>query len=100
MPTTLTQGSPWRAILAFSIPLVLDNMVQQVYQLADTVLVGRFVGVLPLAAVGATGSLLWLITGFSWGMTAGLAIPIAQAYGAKDEPAVRRSVAVGAWISL
>ncbi len=100
MPTTLTQGSPWRAILAFSIPLVLGNMVQQVYQLADTVVVGRFVGVLPLAAVGATGVLLWLITGFSWGMTAGLAIPIAQAYGAKDEAAVRRSVGVGAWISL
>lgn len=100
MPTTLTQGSPWRAILAFSIPLVLGNMVQQVYQLADTVVVGRFVGVLPLAAVGATGVLLWLITGFSWGMTAGLAIPIAQAYGARDEAAVRRSVAVGAWISL
>ena len=100
MPTTLTQGSPWRAILAFSIPLVLGNMVQQVYQLADTAVVGRFVGVLPLAAVGATGVLLWLITGFSWGMTAGLAIPIAQAYGAKDEAAVRRSVGVGAWISL
>ncbi|MGY1550306.1 MATE family efflux transporter [Microbacterium sp. A588] len=95
MATTLTTGRPWRVILAFSVPLLIGNVVQQLYQVVDTIVVGRELGVNSLAAVGATGSLLFLLLGFAWGMTSGFAIPTAQAFGAKDHDAVRRSVATG-----
>ena len=95
MATSLTTGRPWRVILSFSIPLLLGNVVQQMYQFADAVVVGRHLGVESLAAVGATGSLLFLLIGFAWGLTSGFAIPIAQAFGAGDGAAVRRSVATG-----
>ena len=95
MATPLTTGRPWRVILAFSIPLLIGNVVQQLYQFADAIVVGRHLGVTSLAAVGATGSLLFLLLGFAWGLTSGFAIPIAQAFGARDDAAVRRSVATG-----
>lgn len=100
MATPLTEGTPWRVIGAFTVPLVLGNIIQQAYQLADTIVVGRFLGVLPLASVGATGVLLFLVIGFSFGMTSGLTIPLSQAYGAGDQVAVRRSVAAGTLVSL
>lgn len=96
MASTLTTGSPWRVILSFTVPLLLGNVAQQLYQFADTVVVGRWLGVDALAAVGATGPLLFLLLGFAWGLTSGFAIPTAQAYGARDDDAVRRSVASGA----
>ena len=65
MATSLTTGRPWRVILSFSIPLLLGNVVQQLYQFADAVVVGRHLGVESLAAVGATGSLLFLLIGFA-----------------------------------
>lgn len=95
MSRTLTTGSPWRVILAFAVPLLIGNVVQQLYQFADAIVVGRHLGVDALAAVGATGSLLFLLLGFAWGLTSGFAIPTAQAFGARDFVAVRRSVATG-----
>lgn len=99
MATSLTTGRPWRVILTFAVPLLIGNVVQQLYQVVDTVVVGRELGVNSLAAVGATGSLLFLLLGFAWGMTSGFAIPTAQAFGAKDAPGVRRSVATGTLLS-
>ena len=99
MATSLTTGRPWRVILAFSVPLLIGNVVQQLYQVVDTIVVGRELGVNSLAAVGATGSLLFLLLGFAWGMTSGFAIPTAQAFGAKDDAGVRRSVATGTLLS-
>ena len=96
MATSLTTGRPWRVILAFSVPLLIGNIVQQLYQFVDTIVVGRHLGVDSLAAVGATGSLLFLLLGFALGLTSGFAIPTAQAFGARDLAAVRRSVAAGA----
>ncbi|WP_243228501.1 MATE family efflux transporter [Microbacterium sp. CIAB417] len=95
MSTSLTTGAPWRVILAFSVPLLIGNVVQQLYQFVDTIVVGRQLGVDALAAVGATGSLLFLLLGFAWGLTSGFAIPTAQAFGAGDARGVRRSVATG-----
>ncbi|MGB4779644.1 MATE family efflux transporter [Microbacterium sp.] len=95
MARSLTTGSPWRVILAFSVPLLIGNVVQQLYQVIDAIVVGRHLGVDALAAVGATGSLLFLLLGFAWGLTSGFAIPTAQAFGARDYAAVRRSVAAG-----
>jgi Na+-driven multidrug efflux pump len=93
--STLTTGAPWRVILAFSLPLLIGNVVQQLYQFIDTVVVGRHLGVDALASVGATGSLIFLLIGFALGVTSGFAIPTAQAFGAGDHAAVRRSVATG-----
>ncbi len=95
MSTALTTGRPWRVILVFAVPLLLGNIVQQLYQFVDAIVVGRHLGVDALAAVGATGSMLFLLLGFAWGLTSGFAIPTAQAFGAQDLAAVRRSVAAG-----
>ena len=84
MPKVLTTGRPWRVILAFAVPLLVGNVVQQLYQVVDAIVVGRVLGVDALAAVGATGSLLFLLLGFAWGLTSGFAIPTAQAYGGKS----------------
>ena len=95
MSKSLTAGKPWRVILIFAIPLLIGNVVQQMYQVIDAVVVGRNLGVDALAAVGSTGGIFFLLIGFSWGMTTGFAIPTAQAFGAEDPAAVRRSVAAG-----
>lgn len=95
-PRALTSGTPWKVILVFAVPLFVGNVVQQLYQVADAFIVGRHLGVDALASVGATGSLLFLLMGFAWGMTSGFAIPTAQAFGAGDRAGVRRSVATGA----
>jgi putative MATE family efflux protein len=95
MATRLTTGAPWRVILMFAVPLLIGNVVQQLYQVVDAIVVGRHLGIDSLAAVGATGALLFLLLGFAWGVTSGFAIPTAQAFGARDHDAVRRSVATG-----
>lgn len=84
----------------FTLPLVLGNLFQQFYSLADTIIVGRFVGVDALAAVGATGSVNYLILGFVIGICNGFAIPIAQCFGGKDYSRMRRYVANAGWLCL
>lgn len=73
---------------------------QQFYNMADTIIVGRFVGANALAAVGSTGTVMFLIIGFAQGITAGFTILTSQRYGAKDEKAVRASVANGILLSV
>ena len=80
----MTVGSPTRDILSFAIPLILGYILQQMYQIIDAVIVGRWIGVGALAAVGASSSVMFLIMGFCNGSCAGFSIPIAQAFGAKD----------------
>lgn len=89
----LTQGSPAKQILFFTIPLVIGNLFQQLYNFSDTLIVGQTLGVKALAAVGATGSIMFLILGFVQGFTAGLSIITAQRYGARDIAGVRNSMA-------
>ena len=76
MTKDLTSGNPLRVILLFTLPLVLGNLFQQFYSLADTIIVGRFVGVHALAAVGATGSVNYLVLGFVIGLCNGFATPM------------------------
>ncbi|MGP7960413.1 MATE family efflux transporter [Sanguibacter sp. A247] len=95
MSKALTAGTPWRVILFFALPLLIGNVVQQLYQVADAWVVGRELGVNALAAVGSTGAMMFLLLGFAWGMTSGFAIPTAQAFGAGDAAGVRRSVGAG-----
>ncbi|MBF1081792.1 MAG: MATE family efflux transporter, partial [Prevotellaceae bacterium] len=80
----MTVGSPTRDILRFAIPLILGYILQQMYQIIDAVIVGRWIGVGALAAIGASSSVMFLIMGFCNGSCAGFSIPIAQAFGAKD----------------
>ena len=100
MTKNMTSGQPAKLILFFTIPLLIGNIFQQFYSMADTLIVGRTIGVHALAAVGCTGSITFLILGFAMGLTAGLSIVTAQRFGASDENGVRRSIAVGALISL
>ena len=75
---SMTEGAPSRAILKFAIPLILGYLLQQTYLIIDTVIVGRWIGVGALAAVGASSSIMFLIMGFCNGSCAGFAIPVAQ----------------------
>ena len=75
---TLTAGTPLRVIVAFTLPLLIGNLFQQVYQFTDAAVVGRMVGVDALAAVGASGSLVFLLIGFTFGASTGLGIPVAR----------------------
>lgn len=95
MATPMTTGAPWRVLVVFALPLLVGNVIQQLYQFTDAVVVGRHLGVNALAAVGSTTSLVFLLIGFAWGLTTGFAIPTAQAYGAGDARGVPRSVVAG-----
>jgi len=99
MAVNLTVGPPTRRIVAFTIPLLIGNLFQQLYAFTDAAVVGRLLGVHALAAVGACGGLQFLLIGFTFGASGGLAIPIARAFGAGDFSAMRRFVAAGAIIS-
>ena len=85
MQLDMTKGRPLPVILKFTIPLIIGNVFQQLYNMVDTIIVGRYVGADALAAVGSTGTVMFLLTGFSQGITAGFSILISQRYGAKDE---------------
>lgn len=96
----MTVGSPLRLILEFSIPLLFGFLFQQFYNLADTVIVGRVLGVGALASVGATGAVNFLIIGFCMGVCSGFGIPIAQKFGAKDEAGLRKFIANSVYLSV
>ncbi|MDR1948613.1 MAG: MATE family efflux transporter [Spirochaetaceae bacterium] len=94
MTKNLTVGDPALLIVGFTIPLLIGNLFQQFYNMADAFIVGRTIGVQALAAVGCTGSVMFFILGFVWGFTQGASIIASQCFGAGDYPGVRRSFAV------
>ena len=100
MTKNLTEGSPAKLIFFFTMPLIAGNIFQQLYAFVDTLIVGRFLGVNALAAVGCTGALMFLILGFVIGFSTGLSIYTGQRFGARDEEGVRRSAAACAVLSL
>ena len=93
MTNDMTKGNPVKLILLFSIPLLIGNIFQQFYSMVDTIIVGRFVGVDALAAVGSTGSMTFLVNGFATGLASGFAVLVSQKFGAKDENGLRKAVA-------
>ncbi|MDE7310634.1 MAG: MATE family efflux transporter [Eubacterium sp.] len=95
----MTQGSPIKLILSFFIPLMLGMLFQQFYSMMDTIIVGKFLGVQALAAVGSTGSINFMVIGFCMGICNGFAIPVAQRFGAKDYHYLRKYVANGIWLA-
>lgn len=88
----MTQGRPLPAIFSFALPLVFGYVLQQLYLIIDAAMVGRFVSVGALGAVGASGSVMFLIMGFCNGTMAGFSIPVAQSFGARDYVQMRRYV--------
>ncbi|MBQ7839945.1 MAG: MATE family efflux transporter [Lachnospiraceae bacterium] len=92
MELDMTKGSPFRLIVKFMIPILMGNIFQQFYNVMDTVIVGRFVGVDALAAVGATGTISFLILGFMQGLTTGFTVLTSQRFGAGDREGVKKSV--------
>ena len=95
----LTKGEPLKLILIFSVPLLIGNIFQQLYNIADLVIVGRLLGVEPFAAVGAVAPLFFFIMFVIVGFTNGFAVVTGQRYGAKDYDGVRDSVVVSTILS-
>ena len=92
MTKDMTKGSPLRLILGFAFPMLLGMLFQQFYNLVDTMIVGKTLGVSALAGVGATSSINFMIIGFCMGICSGFAIPVAQQFGAGKYSELRKYV--------
>lgn len=88
----MTQGAPWKRILEFSIPMLLGNIAQQLYNTADTVIVGMYVGDNALSAVGSAAPILNLLLALFVGISTGAGIVISQNFGAKDRESLARNI--------
>ncbi|HAK68513.1 MAG TPA: MATE family efflux transporter [Treponema sp.] len=96
----MTKGEPFKLLIVYSFPILLGSLFQQLYNLFDTVIVGRLLGPDALAAVGNTGPMNFLVLGFLYGMTSGFAVITAQKFGAHDEDGVKKSVAMNIVLNL
>ena len=93
MNRDMTKGSPMKTIVGFTIPIFIGNVFQQFYSMVDTVVVGQFVGTGALAAVGSTGTIMFLILGFLLGFSTGVTVLTGQRFGAGDMESMRKTVA-------
>lgn len=100
MELDMTKGSPAKLITRFIVPIIIGNIFQQFYSMVDTIIVGRFIGVKALAAVGATGTISFLIFGFTQGLTTGFTVLTAQRYGAGDAEGMKKSIGNAAFLSI
>ena len=98
--TLMTSGTIWKEILLFSIPLILGNLFQQLYNIVDSIIVGNVVGSSALAAVGASGAIIQLLVGFCIGASAGAGVGTSQYDGARDDEGVRKAVHTTIAISI
>lgn len=100
MTKNLTEGNPLKLIVGFAVPVLFGLLFQQLYNMVDTMIVGKILGPEALAAVGSTGSIMFLIVGFCMGICSGFAIPMSQAFGAGDENALKKYIANTLWLCL
>lgn len=100
MELDMTRGNPLQLIIKFAIPLIIGNLFQQLYNMVDTIIVGQSVGVKALAAVGATGNIMFLIIGFMQGLTTGFTVLTAQRFGAGDKEGLQRSIGTASMLSV
>ena len=100
MTKNMTEGSPMKLILGFSIPMLFGMLFQQFYNLVDTMIVGKTLGVDFLAAVGSTSIIIYFVFCFINGFTGGFGICLGQKCGAKDEKGMRKSIAVSTLLSI
>lgn len=91
-PTTLTEGCIWKQLVAFAFPLFVGNLFQQLYNTADSLIVGNFLGSNALAAVSSSGNLIFLMVGFFQGISVGAGVVIARYFGARDFKEVKKAV--------
>lgn len=91
----MTEGSIWKKLLIFSVPLILGNLLQQLYSTVDSIIVGNCVGKEALAAVGSTGSIVSLLIAFSQGASVGAGVIISQYMGAKRKDDVKKGGTYG-----
>ncbi len=96
----MTKGDPKKILLLFMVPVLLGNLFQNFYNIADIMIVGRFLGVDALAAVGMTGSITFLVIGWIQGLTSGFGILLAQAFGAKEESRLRHYNIVAGYLCI
>lgn len=96
--SSMTEGNPIKLILMFTIPMLVGNLFQQLYNMVDSIIVGRFVGANALAAVGATGSINFLFFSMSFGISAGVGVVVSQAFGAEKPDMVERAIANGLYL--
>ena len=96
----MTQGSPVRLLIQFSIPILIGNLFQQVYTLADRIIVGRFVGDAAFSAIGATNALSMMFMSMCIGAAIGTGVVVSQFFGAKDEKGTAASIANGSYACL
>ena len=95
----MKEGTPWKVILRFSVPVLLGNLFQQLYSVVDAMIVGRLAGVLPLAGIGAAGAMSFLVIGFATGLTGGFSVVTAQRSGMGNEEKVKASAAASMILS-
>lgn len=95
----MSEGDPFRLILAFAVPMLFGTLFQQFYSMVDTIVVGRFLGVNALAAVGSTSAINFMVNGFVIGVATGFAIPVAQQFGAGKMHEMRCYVANIIWLT-
>ena len=88
----MTVGTPWRSILSFTIPMLLGNIAQQLYNTVDTIVVGKYVGDNALSAVGSAGPILNMLLVLFIGISAGASIMVSQYFGAKNREALSRTI--------
>ncbi len=91
----MTEGQPWKHIVRFALPVMAGSLLQQLYQTADTLIVGRFYGEDALSAVGTTVSFTFLFTALALGFSSGSGVAVAQCYGAQEEAQVRKTAGTG-----
>ena len=89
---SMTGGSIWKSIVSFAVPLILGNFFQQLYNAADSLIVGNLLGDRALAAVSGTGNLIFLLVGFINGISLGAGVVISQQFGAGKIRDMRRSI--------
>ncbi len=92
---SMTEGTPWKHIVKFALPVLLGSLLQQLYNTVDTIIVGNFSSEEALSAVGTTGTLTFFFLTIAIGFSAGNGVVIAQHYGAKDEAGVRKNATAG-----
>ena len=95
---SMTEGSPTRLLLKFTLPMLIGNLFQQLYNMVDSIVVGRFVGANALASVGATGSLNFLFFAMSFGIAAGVGVVVSQYFGAGKMDMVEKSIINGMYL--
>ena len=96
----LTQGNPFKLILLFMLPMFIGNVFQQLYNFTDALIVGRFIGIKSLAAIGASVHLIFFVISFIFASTQGFTIVTAQRFGARDYDNVRKSLTASIILSF